>query len=45
MAHERKKVPFGPTRPLKCSTCNGSGTVRVGRDEKTCPNCGGTGEV
>lgn len=41
----RKTVPFGHAhKPTKCGTCNGSGTVRSGKDEKTCPNCNGNGE-
>lgn len=42
----RKNVPFARSHvKTQCSTCKGSGTVRDGKDDKSCPNCAGQGEV
>lgn len=32
-------------RAYTCATCTGNGTVKDGRTERTCPNCGGTGHI
>ncbi|MBR3785028.1 MAG: molecular chaperone DnaJ [Firmicutes bacterium] len=38
------KKEISVTKYVKCSTCNGDGT-KPGTEKKTCPNCGGSGQV
>ncbi|MBR5315954.1 MAG: molecular chaperone DnaJ [Firmicutes bacterium] len=38
------KKEISVTKYVKCSTCNGGGN-KPGTEKKTCPHCGGTGQV
>ena len=38
------KKEISVTKYVKCSTCNGEG-AKPGTEKKTCPHCGGTGQV
>lgn len=38
------KKEISITKYVKCATCNGEGTA-PGTEKKSCPNCGGTGQV